>query len=64
MIIGAFKNKIFSKPPTGFEDDVDEDELLKRPQEKDGRLPTTEEEPEDTVILLNNLKIWTKSMLP
>ena len=29
MIIDAFKNKIFPMVPTGFENDVDEDELLK-----------------------------------
>ena len=46
MIIDAFKNKIFPKAPTGFEDDVDEDELLKR-HERDSRRPIIEEEPED-----------------
>ena len=50
MIIDAFKNKIFSKAPTGFEDDVDEDELLKKRQEEDGRLPTIEKEPEDEIL--------------
>ena len=40
MIIKAFKNKIFPKTPTGFEEDVDEDELLKIRHEKDSRLPT------------------------
>ena len=39
MIIDAFKNKIFPMVPTGFEDDVGEDELLKRP-ERDSRLAT------------------------
>ena len=34
MIIDAFKNKIFPKVPTGFEDDVDEDELLKNVMKK------------------------------
>ena len=47
MIIDAFKNKIFPLVPTGFEDDVDEDELLKKRHEKDSKLPTIEEEPED-----------------
>ena len=64
MIIVAFKNKIFSKPPTGFEDDVDEDELLKRPQEKDGRLPTIEEEPEDADNTLEQLKDLDKIYAP
>ena len=30
MIIDAFKNKLFPKAPTGFEDDVDKYELLKK----------------------------------
>ena len=30
MIIDEFKNKIFPKACTGFEDDVDEYELLKK----------------------------------
>ena len=47
MIIDAFKNKIFLMTPTGFEDDVDEDKLLQKRQEEDGRLPIIEEEPED-----------------
>ena len=48
MIINAFKNKIFPMAPTGFEDDVDEDELLRKRHEKDRRLSTIEEEgPED-----------------
>ena len=49
MIIDAFKNKIFPKAPTGFEDDVDENELLKKRHEEDSRLPTIEEEPEDEI---------------
>ena len=50
MIIDVFKNKIFPRVPTGFsEDDVDEDELLKKHQEEDGKLPTIEEEPEDEI---------------
>ena len=48
MIINAFKNEIFPMAPTGFEDDVDEDELLRKRHEKDRRLSTIEEEgPED-----------------
>ena len=35
--------------PTGFEDDVDEDELLKKRQEENGKLPTIEQEPEDEI---------------
>ena len=50
MIIDSFKNKIFPKAPTGFENDVDEDELFKKCQEEDGRLPTIEEEPEDEIL--------------
>ena len=50
MIIDAFKNKIFPMAPTSFsEDDVDEDELLKKRQGEGGKLPTTEEEPEDEI---------------
>ena len=50
MIIDAFKNKIFPMVPTGFsEDDVDEDELLKKRREEDGKLPTIEEELEDEI---------------
>ena len=30
MIIDAFKNEIFLKAPTGFEYDVDEEEVLKK----------------------------------
>ena len=36
--------------PTGLEDHIDEDELLKKRQEEDGRLPTIEEEPEDEIL--------------
>ena len=42
MIIDAFKKKIFPMTPTGFEDDVDEDEFLKK-REKEGRMPAIEE---------------------
>ena len=47
MITDTFENKKFSMDPTGFEDDVDEDELLKKRQEEDGRLPTIEEVPKN-----------------
>ena len=30
IIINAFKNEIFLMTPTGFENDVDQDELLKK----------------------------------
>ena len=59
MIIDAFKNKIFPKAPTGFEDDVDEDELLKR-HERDSRLPTIEEEPEDEIPNIDTFEQITK----
>ena len=55
MIIDAFKNKIFPKAPSGFEDDVDEDELLKR-QERDSRLSTIEEEPKDEMPDISTLE--------
>ena len=45
MIIDAFKNKIFPKAPTGFEDEEsrrDED----KEEKKDDRLPTIQEEEE------------------
>ena len=48
MIIDTLK-KIFPMVPTGFEDDVDEDELLKKRQEENGKLPTIEQEPEDEI---------------
>ena len=48
MITDAFKNKIFPKKPTGFEDDIDEDELLKS-HKRDSRLPTIEQKPEDEI---------------
>ena len=48
MIIDVFKIKIFPRVPTGFSED-DEDELLKKHQEEDGKLPTIEEEPEDEI---------------
>ena len=48
MIMMHFKNKIFPKAPTGFEGDVDEDDLLKR-HERDSRMPTIEEKPEDEI---------------
>ena len=48
MIIDAFKNKIFPKAPTGFEDNVDEEELLKC-HERDSRQTTIEEEPKDEI---------------
>ena len=48
MIIDTLK-KIFPIVPTGFEDDVDEDELLKKRQEENGKLPTIEQEPEDEI---------------
>ena len=59
MIICAFKNKIFSKAPTGFEDDVDEDELLKR-HERDSRLSTIEEEPDDEIPNISTLEQITE----
>ena len=39
MIINAFKNKIFPAASTGFEEDLDEDELLKICCDEN-RLPT------------------------
>ena len=65
MIINAFKNKIFPKAPTSFEDDADEDELLKKRHEEDSRLPTIEKEPEGEIlilVLLNKLLCWTNFM--
>ena len=44
MIIDAFKNEIFPKAPTGFEDDVDEEEVLERHRDKINRLPSTKSE--------------------
>ena len=44
MIIDAFKNKVFPKISTGFEDDVDEEELLKRHRDKINRLPSKKSE--------------------
>ena len=65
MIIDAFKNKIFPTVPTGFnEDDVDEDELLKKRQEEDGKLPTIEEEPEDTDYTLEQMSRLDKIYAP
>ena len=65
VIIDAFKNKIFPTVPTGFnEDDVDEDELLKKRQEEDGRLPTIEEEPEDTDYTLEQMSRLDKIYAP
>ena len=49
MIIDAFKNKIFPKAPTSFEDGTDEDELSKKRHRKDSKLPTIEQEPEDEI---------------
>ena len=59
MIIDAFKNAIFPKAPTGFEDDVDEDELLKKRHEKDSKLPTIEE-PEDEISDISSLEQITR----
>ena len=50
MIIDEFKNKIFPKACTGFEDDVDEYGLLKKRLEKDSKLPTIGEKPEDEIL--------------
>ena len=54
MIIDTLKSEIFLKAPTGFEYDVDEEEVLKRYRDKINRLPskkselpTTQEEKED-----------------
>ena len=59
MIIDAFKNKIFPMVPTGFEDDVDEDELLKR-HERDSTLPTIKEKPEDEIPNISTLEQITE----
>ena len=56
MIIDAFKNKIFPTAPTGFQGDVDEDELLKKHHEKDSKLPAIEEEPEDEISDISGLE--------
>ena len=60
MIIDAFNNKIFPKVSAGFEDDVDEDELLKKRQEEDGRLATIEGETEDTDNTFEQMTIQDK----
>ena len=44
MIIDAFKNEISPKAHTGFEDDVDEEEVLKRHCDKINRLPSKKSE--------------------
>ena len=43
MIIEAFKNKIFPMVPTGFSEDEEPSERRDE-EEKDGRLPTIQEE--------------------
>ena len=65
MIIDAFENKVFPMVPTGFsEDDVDEEELLKKRQEEDAKLPTIEEEPEYTDNTLEQISRLDKIYAP
>ena len=44
MVIKTFKNGIFPLVPTGFEGDVDEEEVLKRHRDKINRLPSKKSE--------------------
>ena len=44
LIIDAFKNEKFLKVPTGFEYDVDEEEVIKRHLDRTDRLPSKKSE--------------------
>ena len=58
MIIDAFKNKIFPLVPTDFEDDVDEDKLLKKRHEKDSR--RTRQKENQKIDCQHLKKLWNK----